>query len=144
MRYRARRNCRRLGGLTAMAILTCTLTSAATCVAVEPNAEPPQHHGLGEGLWYGSSAPFVDLSQSWRWLRGFSLSGYAQTTSGIWANSSSLTEFGRSSGEHHGANSLAVERSLLQLDANYFLNGNNSWFSAILGCVRTGISLGSS
>lgn len=116
-----------------MAILTCTLISAATCVAVEPNAEPPQHHGLGEGLWYGSSAPFVDLSQSWRWLRGFSLSGYAQTTSGIWANSSSLTDFGRSSGEHHGANSLAVERSLLQLDANYFLNGNNSWFLRFWG-----------
>jgi hypothetical protein len=51
----------------------------------------------------------------------------------MWANSSSLTNFGRSSGEHHGANSLAVERNLLQLDANYVLNGNNSGFLRFWG-----------
>jgi hypothetical protein len=81
----------------------------------------------------GSSAPLVDVSRSGRWLRGLSVTGYGQTTSGIWANPSSLTEFGRSAGEHHSANSLAVERNLLQLDANYFLNGDNSSFLRFWG-----------
>jgi hypothetical protein len=129
MRHHARNDRRRRGGrLAALVILACIFASAATGIAEESDAEPSQLYGLGESLWSGSSAPFVDVSQSWRWLRGLSVSGYAQTTSGMWVNSSSLTEFGRSAGEHHGANSLAVERNLLQLDANYFLNGDNSWF----------------
>src|SRR6516225_1817461 len=117
----------------AMAILACILASASGGVAEEPNTEAPRQHWLGESLWSGSSAPLVDVSRSWRWLRGLSVSGYGQITSAMWANSSSLTEFGRSAGEHHGANSLAVERNLLQLDANYFLDGNNSWFLRFWG-----------
>jgi hypothetical protein len=46
----------------------------------------------------------------------------------MWANSSALTNFGRQAGEHHGANSLAVERELMQLDANYLLNADNQFF----------------
>ena len=134
MRHRARKNSRRCGGrLTALAILTCILVSAAMGAAEESDIERLEHYGLAESLWSGSNAPFVDVSQSSWWLRGLSISGYAQTTSGMWANSSSLTTFGRAAGEHHGANSLAVERNLLQLDANYFLNGDNSWFLRFWG-----------
>src|SRR5215472_10719912 len=135
MRHRTRKNCRRCGGpLAALAILTCIFASSARSGAEESDIERLGHHGLGESLWSGSNAPFVDVSQSpWRWLRGLSVSGYAQTTSGMWANSSSLTNFGRAAGEHHGANSLAVERNLLQLDANYFLNGNNAGFVRFWG-----------
>src|ERR1700736_5358003 len=122
MRHQTRRICWRVGGFVPMTVVVCVLARAATGVAREPNGEPPPHQALGESLWAGSNAPFVDLSQSSGWPQGLSVSGYAQTTSGIWANSSSLTNFGRSAGEHHGANSLAVERNLLQLDANYFLN----------------------
>jgi hypothetical protein len=116
-----------------VALLACFLTSATISPAGEPDVAPPQHHRLVESLWSGSNAPYVNVSQSPRWLRGLSVTGYAQTTSGIWVNSSSLTKFGRSSGEHHGANSLAVERNLLQLDTNYFLNGDNSWFLRFWG-----------
>src|SRR5215469_12820880 len=84
-------------------------------------------------LWLGSNSPLLDLSRSSEWLSDLSLSGYAQTTSAMWANSAALTGFGRAAGEHHGANSLAVERNLLQLDANYLLSGNNSWFLRFWG-----------
>lgn len=82
----------------------------------------------GAHPWSGSSTPFVDFSRSPGWLNGLSVSGFAEVTSGMWVNSSGLTDFGKSAGEHHGANSLAIQRQLLQLDANYELNSGNSWF----------------
>lgn len=87
----------------------------------------------GDSLWLGSNSPLLDLSRSSGWLSGLSLSGYAQTTAAMWADSSALTGFGRAAGEHHGANSLAVQRNLLQLDANYFLNGDNAGFIRFWG-----------
>src|SRR5215469_10865498 len=119
--------------LSAAAMLASFLASAGPGRAQENNGENLQHLHLGATLWSGSSAPILDVSRSWQWLRGLSLSGYGQTTSGMWVDSSSLTEFGRSSGEHHGANSLAVQRNLLQLDFNYLLDGNNSWFLRFWG-----------
>src|SRR5690348_14532060 len=116
-----------------LVIVAIMLAAVAAGVAAEPDVRPALDQGFGSSLWLGSSAPLVDVSQSWRWLRGLSVSGYAQTTSGMWANSSSLTAFGRSAGEHHGANSLAVERNLLQLDANYILSGDDSGFLRFWG-----------
>jgi hypothetical protein len=92
------------------------------------NAPSPSFGGFGRSLWSGSNSPFLDLSGSRGWLRGLSVSALAQVTLGMWANSSGLTNFGRPAGEHHGTNSLAVQRDLLQLDANYLLNGKNSAF----------------
>jgi hypothetical protein len=43
-------------------------------------------------------------------------------------NSSVLTNFGRRAGEHHGANSLAVERELMQLDTILF-NADTQFFA---------------
>src|SRR6516225_7302492 len=88
--------------LSAIAIVASYLAIAAPTLAQENNGEGLQHLHLSGNLWSGSNAPFLDVSRSWQWLRGLSLSGYAQTTSGMWVDSSSLTEFGRSSGEHHG------------------------------------------
>lgn len=133
MRERAQRNRWPGGRLVPIATLACILAATSAGIAQELNTNPPQHHELGHSLWLGSNAPFVDVSRSWRWLRGLSLTGYLQTTSGMWANSAALTNFGRSAGEHHGANSLAVERNLLQLDFNYLLDGNNSWFVRFWG-----------
>src|SRR5947209_9376677 len=133
MRERAQSICWPAAGLVPMATLACILATRSASIAQEPNSNAPLHHALGESLWLGSNAPLVDVSRSWRSLRGLSLTGYFQTTSGMWANSSALTNFGRSSGEHHGANSLAVERNLLQLDCNYFLDGDNSWFVRFWG-----------
>ena len=83
---------------------------------------------LARLLLVGSNEPFLDLSGSNEWLRGLAVSGFLQNTSGMWANSSALTNFGRQSGEHHGANSLAVERELMQLDINYRLDSDNHFF----------------
>jgi hypothetical protein len=133
MGHEPRRNCRPAALFVPMGILVCILATAVATAAQEPLGELIPQHGFGESLWSGSSAPFLDVSRSWPWLRGLSVTGYAQTTSGMWANSSSLTNFGRAAGEHHGANSLAVERNLLQLDANYLLDGNNSSFLRFWG-----------
>src|SRR5271163_4326769 len=86
------------------------------------------HGGFARQIFAGSTEPFVDLSGANEWLSGLSVSGLLQNTSGMWANSSALKNFGRLAGEHHGANSLAVERELIQLDANYLLNGDNQFF----------------
>ena len=81
----------------------------------------------------GNSEPFFDLSHEDNLLRGLSVSGFFLNTSGMWVNSSALTRFGRDAGEHHGANSLAVERELVQLDANLELNADNHFFLRFWG-----------
>jgi hypothetical protein len=93
-----------------------------------PELTSSAYHHFASDIFAGSNEPFVDVSGSNEWLSGFSLSGFLQNTSGMWANSSALTNFGRQAGEHHGANSLAVERELMQLDANYLLNADNQFF----------------
>ena len=80
-------------------------------------------------IFTGGSEPLIDLSGSGTALSGLSLSGLLQNTSGMWANSATLTNFGRQAGEHHGANSLAVQRELMQLDTNYLLNADNQFFT---------------
>jgi len=89
--------------------------------------------GFASSLIFGSSVPLIDLGAEPDWLAGLSISGYLQNTSGMWANSSALTRFGRQAGEHHGANSLAVEREQIQLDFNYHLNTNNQFFVRFSG-----------
>jgi hypothetical protein len=86
-----------------------------------------------EDLFFGSNEPVADVSEANEWLRGISLSGLLQTTSGSWVNSSALRNFGRQAGEHHGGNSLAVERELLQLDFNYLLDPDNHFFVRFWG-----------
>jgi len=132
MQRRARSKWRRFARFLPMAVLASTIAYPTAGGAEEPSRKP-EHNLPGESLWLGANAPFLDVSQSWPWLRGLSLSGYGLTTSGIWANSSSLTNFGRAAGEHHGANSFAVERNLLQLDGNYLRDGENSWFLRFWG-----------
>jgi hypothetical protein len=99
--------------------------------------EPPGAAGSSSqtfrNLLAGSSEPFLDLSREDNLLSGLSVSGYFQNTTGMWVNSSALTRFGRDAGEHHGANSLSVERELLQLDANLELNANNHFFLRFWG-----------
>jgi len=133
MGYAAGKDLRPRGAILAAVIIGCIFAGVSRSAAGETSAEAAGYRGLGESLWLGSNAPFVDHTQSSGWMSGLSVSGFAQITSGMWANSSGLTKFGRAAGEHHGANSLAVERNLLQLDANYFLNGGNTWFLRFWG-----------
>jgi hypothetical protein len=102
--------------------------NAYTACSQTPSQADSDFARLTHNFLVGSEESLIDVSASNSWLGGLSLSGYLQNTSGMWANSSALTNFGRQAGEHHGANSLAVERELLQLDANYLLNADNQFF----------------
>ena len=56
-------------------------------------------------------------------LSGLHVSGYASQTFGMWQNPSTLREWTRS------RNNLATSRTLLQIDENYRLNENNTFFA---------------
>lgn len=115
---------------TGIYLITSTLASAES----QPQSEFTSALAtVGKRIWLGGTTPFFDGRGLPGSLSGLSITGFLQNTSGMWANSSALTTFGRAAGEHHGANSLAVERNLVQLDANYFLNGNNSGFLRFWG-----------
>jgi len=57
------------------------------------------------------------------WLSGLHISGYGSQTFGMWQNPTNLVAYTPS------RNNLAVARSLLQIDGNYRLNENNTFFA---------------
>ena len=57
------------------------------------------------------------------WLTGLHISGYASQTFGMWQNPPNLKAYTNS------RNNLAVSRSLLQIDGNYRLNEDNTFFA---------------
>src|SRR5579863_7384542 len=56
------------------------------------------------------------------WLSQLHVSGYASQTFGMWQNPSTLKDY------THSRNNLASARSLLQIDNNYRLNEDNTFF----------------
>jgi hypothetical protein len=56
------------------------------------------------------------------WLSGFHVSGYAAQTFGMWQNPTALRQYTTS------RNNLATSRTLLQVDENYRLNEQNTFF----------------
>jgi len=56
------------------------------------------------------------------WLSGLHVSGYASQTFGMWQNPTALKDYTPS------RNNLATSRSLLQIDENYRLNEDNTFF----------------
>ncbi len=76
--------------------------------------------------WYkvpfiGTQGPLFDFSESPGPLRGLSVSGFINNSSGMWIDSSAIRY-------QKSKNSLAVQRDWLQLDINYVLSGNNRFF----------------
>jgi hypothetical protein len=128
---KVRRVAKQVGVLVAAALL-CGL-EVRRGAAQEPPYGAGNSRQIFRNLLAGSSEPFLDLSCEDNLLSGLSVSGYFQNTTGMWVNSSALTRFGREAGEHHGANSLSVERELLQLDANLELNADNHFFLRFWG-----------
>src|SRR5208282_1424688 len=57
------------------------------------------------------------------WLSGLHVSGYLNQTFGMWQNPHNTHEW------THSSNTLAVSRTLLQVDENYRLNENNTFFA---------------
>ena len=113
--------------LPALMIATILFGNACVGYSQASGGTGSEFGGFARKIFAGSDQPF-DLTGSNRWLAGLSLSGFLQNTSGMWADAPALTNFGRQAGEHHGANSLAVERELMQLDTNYLLDANNHFF----------------
>lgn len=114
--------------LTAIFYLSPVLRACA-----EGSDREPWYSKFGESVLTGSNAPFLDISRSASAIGGLSVSGFLSNTTGMWANSSALRNFGRQAGEHHNGNSLAVERNWIQIDANYVLDGNNKFFLRFWG-----------
>src|SRR5580700_8225602 len=104
-----------------------------SAIALASDDNQTWYSQFGENLLTGSSAGFLDLSQSPNPVNGLSISGFYSNSTGIWADSSALRSFGRSSGEHHGSNSLSLERNWIQVDTNYLLDGNNKFFLRFWG-----------
>ncbi len=76
---------------------------------------------LYKTLLLGSPTPFIDVSENPGWLQGLSVSGFVNSLTGMWVNSSGIRY-------QKSKNSLASERNWLQLDINYILNGDNRFF----------------
>jgi hypothetical protein len=111
-----------------LSIVAFVCAGAKPIFAQESPSTSPDFSLPTRAFFLGSNEPIFDVSHEDGWLSGLSVSGYLQNTSGMWANSTALTKFGREAGEHHGANSISVERELLQLDLNYRLNADNQFF----------------
>src|SRR5215472_4865666 len=69
----------------------------------------------------GSNTPLLDLSEQPGYLQGLSVSGFVNSLTGMWVNSSGIRY-------QNSKNSLSSARSWLQLDINYILNGQNRFF----------------
>ena len=92
------------------------ITNSITNVLPQaPAATPP-----GPGVTQTASPPPSAPEESW--LSGLHISGYGSQTFGMWQNPTTLRQYTRS------RNNLAVARSLLQIDENYRLNENNTFF----------------
>jgi hypothetical protein len=105
-----------------VAVLGCLAASQGSALAQaagggsQAGGEPFYKNAL-----MGSSAPLIDVSEQPGYLQGLSVSGFINSLTGMWVNSSGIRY-------QHSKNSLAAERNWLQLDINYILNGNNRFF----------------
>jgi hypothetical protein len=105
--------------ITAAAMLGMAL-AAVNSSAGDLTAQPTD--GLDVTNSSTKLLPDTQASES-SWLSGLHVSGYASQTFGMWQNPSALKDFTAS------RNTLAVSRTLLQVDENYRLNENNSFFA---------------
>jgi len=78
--------------------------------------------GAGMGAGAASTTPPPGAPGGEGALAGLHISGYASQTFGMWQNPTALRAYTRS------RNNLAVSRTLLQVDENYRLNENNTFF----------------
>ena len=119
--------------LPAMAILLtfewflANAALAAAQTSKDPAAESSTAHDGQTASWYerfiyGPTAPLIDTTEPPGPFQGLSVSGFVNNTTGMWLNSSALRPYVKHK------NSLSTERSWLQLDANYLIDGDNRLF----------------
>jgi hypothetical protein len=109
---------RKIIGIFSAAMLGMTLSTAIS-FADDSTTQPT--NGLSITNSSTTLLPEDQAAES-SWLSGLHVSGYASQTFGMWQNPSALRDFTPS------RNNLAVSRTLLQVDENYRLNENNTFF----------------
>ena len=103
----------RAGDISSQPADSLSVTNSVTNLLPQaPAATPPEPT---------AAAPPPGGEQSW--LSGLHISGYASQTFGMWQDPPTLVAYTPS------RNNLAVARSLLQIDGNYRLNENNTFFA---------------
>ncbi len=106
---------------TAAVLLLPLMLGAARAQVGGASAQPGDSPGV-------TSPPTTNLpvesraASSEGWLSGLHITGYGNQMFGMWQNPSALKDWTPS------RNNLAVSRSLLQVDENYRLNANNTFF----------------
>ena len=103
-------------GLNVTNSVTNILPQAGAGAPAAPSGAVP-----AGGAGVGAAGPMPGEGQGW--LSGLHISGYASQTFGMWQKPGNLVAYTPS------RNSLAVSRSLLQIDGNYRLNENNTFFA---------------
>jgi hypothetical protein len=102
---------RRAGDISGQPADSLSVTNSVASVLPQGGAAAPP----------ATSAPPPGAEESW--LSGLHISGYGSQTFGMWQNPTNLVAYTPS------RNNLAVARSLLQIDGNYRLNENNTFFA---------------
>jgi hypothetical protein len=125
MRFRVSSGSSMFGGTaTAFSIIAAALLGIAMTTAISSAGDLSLQPADGMSIT-NSSTKLLPQNQATEsgWLSGLHVSGYASQTFGMWQNPSTLREWTRS------RNNLATSRTLLQIDENYRLNENNTFFA---------------
>jgi hypothetical protein len=106
------------GGLSAQPADSLNVTNSTNGVLPQVGGAMPGGAG-GAGVGVGAGGV---PGETGGMFAGFHVSGYASQTFGMWQNPTALKDYTPS------RNNLSVARTLLQVDENYRLNENNTFF----------------
>jgi hypothetical protein len=98
-------------------------TSRAGDVSAQPADSLNVTNSVNNVLPQAATPPAAGPEESW--LSGLHISGYGSQVFGMWQNPTALKAYTKS------RNNLAESRSLLQIDNNYRLNENNTFFARL-------------
>ena len=111
------------GVVTVMALTLATVLCAAVSRAGDVSAQPANNLSVTNSTTTVLPQTATPAPSEESWLSGLHISGYGSQTFGMWQNPTNLAAFTPS------RNNLAESRSLLQIDENYRLNENNTFFA---------------
>jgi hypothetical protein len=107
------------GDVSAAPVDSLNVVGSATNVLAQAGAGAP---ATGPATAPTSSLPESTGSGAETWMQGLHVSGYLNQNFGMWQNPSALKDFTKA------RSNLAVARTTLQIDENFQLNENNSFF----------------
>jgi len=104
-----------------MALLALLLTGLSATQGLAGDVSPQAADSLNVSTSTTNLLPQSQAAEA-GWLNGFHVSGYASQTFGMWQNPTALRDLTPS------RNNLATSRTLLQVDENYRLNEEHTFF----------------